>query len=401
MTRPLPPSPWPATLLLVAAGVVSAVQVGKAPAALQAMQGALGMPLAQAAWLLSAFGVVGAVLGVVIGLAADRFGARRALIAGLLPQGIASAAGALAQDPAILIASRIVEGIGFLAAIVAAPTLIAHITRGRDAAGPFAAWSTFMPAGMALILLTSPWLLSYGWRALWWAGSVAALLMAGFVAWRAPQAPVRHGTASTTALLRRTLLARGPISLLLLFMLYAGAWFALFGLLPVVLEDGLAPTPATANSLTALAIGAGAVGNLVGGALAARAARPSSLLAWAFGASAVLALAVAAAPLSPAWRFGLVVAFAVVSGIVPLALFAEAPGQTPHPAAVGLTLGMMMQGNNLGLVLGPAAGTALTAAGGWPALGAGVATAACTAIAVACWLLPRTTSPAKQPEVEA
>ena len=56
-------SPWPATLLLVGAGLVCAAQVGKAPAALQAVQAALAMPLAQAAWLLSAFGVVGVWAG--------------------------------------------------------------------------------------------------------------------------------------------------------------------------------------------------------------------------------------------------------------------------------------------------------------------------------------------------
>lgn len=156
MTRALPTSPWPATSLLVGAGIVSAVQVGKAPAALPAVQTALAMPLSQAAWLLSAFGVVGAVFGIAIGLAADRLGARRALIAGLLLQGIASAAGAMAQGPALLITSRIVEGIGFLGAIVAAPALIAHIARGHNTAGPLGAWSTFMPAGMHSSSLLPP-----------------------------------------------------------------------------------------------------------------------------------------------------------------------------------------------------------------------------------------------------
>ena len=372
MTGALPTSPWPATLLLVGAGIVSAVQVGKAPAALQAVQTALAMPLSQAAWLLSAFGVVGAMFGIAIGLVADRLGARRALIAGLLLQGVASAAGAMAQGPVLLITSRVVEGVGFLGAIVAAPALIAHIARGRGASGPLGAWSTFMPVGMALILFASPCLLLYGWRALWWVGSAAALVFACAVALHAPHVAAARDNASTAALLRQTLLARGPICLLLLFMLYAGAWLA------------------RANALTALAIGAGAVGNLLGGALVAHGARPSSALAWAFGACAVLALVVATAPLGPAWRFGLVVVFAVISGIVPPALFAEAPSQAPHPTAVGATLGMMMQGNNLGLVAGPPAAAALTAAGGWPALGAGVAAAALAAVAVAWWLLPRT-----------
>ncbi|HEU6456622.1 MAG TPA: hypothetical protein VN201_14300, partial [Roseateles sp.] len=57
-------STWTATLLLVGAGLVSAMQVGKAPAALQAVQAGLGLPLERAAWLLSAFGIVGALFGI-------------------------------------------------------------------------------------------------------------------------------------------------------------------------------------------------------------------------------------------------------------------------------------------------------------------------------------------------
>lgn len=383
-------SPWPVTLLLVGAGLVSAVQLGKAPAALQAMQADLGLPLERAAWLLSAFGVVGALFGIAIGTATDRLGARRTLVAGLALQGAASAAGAAAQDAALLIASRLVEGVGFLAVIVAAPALIARVVPASRAAGPMAAWSTFMPAGMSLVLLASPWLLAAGWRALWWVGSGLALGYAALAAWRAPRDATQRSPSRGSALpLHRTLLARGPLALLLLFMVYASAWFALFGLLPVVLDGGLAATPAQANMLTALAIASGGAGNLAGGALLARGMRPAWLVAGALGVCALLALSVAMESLGAWPRYGLVVAFATVAGLVPPALFAEAPAQAPHASTLGLTLGMMMQGNNLGLVAGPAAGAALAAAGGWPALAAGVAAMAGTGIVVAVWLLPR------------
>lgn len=384
-------SAWPATLLLVGAGIVSAMQVGKAPAALQAVQAGLGLPLERAAWLLSAFGIVGALFGIAIGTAADRLGARRTLVAGLALQGAASAAGAAAQDATQLIASRLVEGVGFLAVVVAAPALIARVVPATRAAGPMAAWSTFMPAGMALVLLASPWLLTAGWQALWWVGSALALGYAALAAWCAPRDDGTRATSRGSALpLHRTLLARGPLALLLLFMLYAGAWFALFGLLPVVLDGGLAATPAQANTLTALAIASAGAGNLAGGALLARGMRPALLVAGALGVSALLALCVATASLGDWPRYWLVVAFATVAGLVPPALFAEAPWQAPHASTLGLTLGMMMQGNNLGLVAGPAAGAALTAAGGWPALAAGAAAMAGTGIAVVLWLLPRT-----------
>lgn len=383
-------SPWPATLLLVGAGLVSAVQVGKAPSAFQAVQAGLGLPLERAAWLLSAFGVVGAVFGMAIGTVADRLGARRTLVAGLTLQGAASAAGAAAPNAALLIASRLVEGVGFLAVIVAAPALIARVVPASRAAGPMAAWSAFMPAGMALALLASPWLLAAGWRGLWWACSALALGYGALAAWRSPSDEVACPPTRDPALpLHRTLLARGPQALLLLFMLYSGAWFALFGLLPVVLGDGLGATPTQANMLTALAIASGGGGNLAAGALLARGMRPASLVAGALGVSALLALAVAMASLGAWPRYWLVVAFATVAGLVPTALFAEAPAQAPNASTLGLTLGMMMQGNSLGLVAGPAAGAALTDAGGWPALAAGVAAMAGTGIAVVVWLLPR------------
>lgn len=382
-------SPWPATLLLVGAGLVSAVQVGKAPAALQAVQAPLDLPLERAAWLLSAFGIVGAVFGIAIGTVADRLGARRTLVGGLLLQGAASAVGAMSDDAALLIGSRLVEGVGFLAAIVAAPALIARVVPASRAAGPMAAWSTFMPVGIALVLLASPWLLAEGWRALWWMSSALALGYAALAAWRAPRDDGPRDDARGDAMpLRHTLVARGPLALLILFMLYAAAWFALFGLLPVVLDGGLAESPAQANVLTALAIASGAFGNLAGGALLARGTRPARVVAGSLALAALLAVAVALAPLEAWPRYVLVVAFAAVSGLVPPALFAEAPAQAPHASAVGLTLGMMMQGNNLGLVAGPVAGAALTAAGGWPALAAGVALAAGAGIAVASWMLP-------------
>jgi predicted MFS family arabinose efflux permease len=181
--------------------------------------------------------------------------------------------------------------------------------------------------------------------------------------------------------------------LLVLFMLYAGGWFALLGLLPAVLDGGLAETPAEANMLTALAIASGGAGNLAGGALLARGMRPASLVTRAFGVSALLALSVAIASLGAWPRYGLVVAFATVAGLVPPALFAEAPAQAPHESTLGLTLGMMMQGNSLGLVAGPAAGAVLTAAGGWPALAAAAAAMAVAGIAVVVWLLPRPRRP--------
>jgi MFS family permease len=125
-------SRWPTILLIAGAGVVSAFQVGKAPTALAAVQADLALGLATASWLLSAFAIVGARAGIAIGVAVDHVGARRTVLAGLLLQGLFSAAGAFAEGAPLLLATRAIEGLGFLTVTVATPTLIVAVARPRD-----------------------------------------------------------------------------------------------------------------------------------------------------------------------------------------------------------------------------------------------------------------------------
>src|SRR5256885_3147813 len=80
--------------IVVAAGVSAALHVGKLPPAVPVLQQQLGLSLLQAGFLLSTVQVAGMVLGLVVGLGADRWGLRRSMLAGLLLMAGASALGA-------------------------------------------------------------------------------------------------------------------------------------------------------------------------------------------------------------------------------------------------------------------------------------------------------------------
>ena len=75
------------------------------------------MTLTQAAWVISIFNVVGIVSGMALGAMADRIGHRRMVLAGLL----------IVATP--LLATRFVEGVGFMIVVVATPALIARSTK--------------------------------------------------------------------------------------------------------------------------------------------------------------------------------------------------------------------------------------------------------------------------------
>ncbi|MFM8589864.1 MAG: hypothetical protein ACKOBA_06845 [Limnohabitans sp.] len=70
--------------LVVAAGGVAALQVGKLPPALPALQAELGLSLVQSGFLLSMVQLAGLTLAVFMGLLADGMGLKRSRVRGLL-----------------------------------------------------------------------------------------------------------------------------------------------------------------------------------------------------------------------------------------------------------------------------------------------------------------------------
>lgn len=372
-------SPWPTILLVTGAGIVSAAQVGKAPAALAAVRADLGLDLATASWLLSSFAVVGALAGVVVGLLVDRAGARSMAVLGLLLQGLAGAAGAMAWGVPMLLATRVLEGLGFLVVTVAAPSLIVALAHPGDRGPAMAVWGTFMPVGMTLVLVVAPLLPLVGWRGFW---LLNAGLLLGYAALLATvlqdqREPDRSGRNLADDL-RNTLAHRGPWLLFGLFATFAAAFFAVFGFLPGLLAQRLAIGPEEASLLAGIAVAANVVGNLLCGLLLARGLR-SLILLVGFSAMALLGFGILSEGVPGGAVFGLSLLVSAISGLIPVALFDAAPHHAPRSDLVGATVGFMMQGNNVGLLLGPATAGALAAAAGWPAVAMLVAALAAVA----------------------
>jgi DHA1 family inner membrane transport protein len=375
-------TPWAAILVLVGAGVASAIQVGKATVALATVQGDLHLTLSVASWMLSAFAIVGALAGGPIGLTADRIGAKRMLVTGLALQGAASALGALAEGAWLLLAMRTLEGLGFLGVVVAAPVLIVRIAAGHDRERAFAVWATFMPVGITLSLLAAPVLSAAGWRG-FWIGN--AILLFGYACVAAITVPSTRANAPTRAIaldIRDALAASGPWLLAALFAAFAAAYFAVFGFLPVILTERLAVSPETASALTALAVLASAAGNLAGGAVLGKGLQPWRLLITCFALMGITATGIFLNALPALASYGLSVAFAFVSGFIPVAIMDAVPRHAPRAELVGATMGFVMQGNNLGLAVGPAATGLVAGTFGWSAVSVLVAALALAASAL-------------------
>jgi MFS transporter, CP family, cyanate transporter len=373
-------SPAPA-LLVVLGGIAAALHVGKLPPALPALREALGVSWVEGGFLLSLVQLAGMSLGLAVGLAADGLGLKRTMVAGLLTLSLASLLGGWSQDAAGLMASRSLEGLGFLLASMPAPGLIRRLVQPGRLQAMMGLWGAYMPFGTAFAFLLGPYVIAAaGWRPWWWALGAISLAMAAWL-WRVlpPDAPGRRPDAHSPApqdawrgRLRRTLRSRGPWLIALTFATYSGQWLAVIGFLPTVYADAGVGSVAAAVA-TALAAAINMVGNIAAGQLLRRRVAAQRLLYFGFAAmagGAFLAFAPIWAAVDPAvaaaLKYAAVLVFSAAGGLIPGTLFSLSVVLAPDERTISTTVGWMQQWSSFGQVAGPPlVAWVATRAGGW------------------------------------
>ncbi|MFD8436518.1 MFS transporter [Streptomyces microflavus] len=154
-------------LLVVLAGnmLIDALEVSVALVALPAIGTDLGAPLTAMQWTITGFAVGFGGLMLFGARAVVLLGRRRVYLAALVGFAAASLVGALAEDPSLLTATRVVKG--FCAALTA-PTGLAIIAtafpEGPQRNRALSVYTLFGAGGFTAGLLLSGWLTGFSWR---------------------------------------------------------------------------------------------------------------------------------------------------------------------------------------------------------------------------------------------
>ena len=363
-----------AAAVVILAGVSAALHIAKLPPAIAALQAGLGISLLQAGFLLSLVQAAGMTAGVAFGVLADGLGLKRSMLIGLTLLATASALGPLCNAVPMLMALRALEGFGFLLVVLPAPGLVRRLVPPQRLSRVLGFWGTYMPFGTALALLVGPlWIGAFGWHAWWWLLAALSLAMAAWLARAVPDlpAPTQTGAADTGwwQRLRQTLSAPGPWLVAMTFAVYAGQWLAVIGFLPTIyLQAGL--SGGLTGLLTALAAAVNMAGNVASGRLQQAGVAPTRLLRIGFVTMALTAAAafaeVGGSGLPAPLRFGAVLVFSLVGGLIPATLFSLAVRLAPSEQTLSSTVGWMQQWSALGQFAGPPLVAWLAGrAGGW------------------------------------
>ncbi|MFJ6457104.1 CynX/NimT family MFS transporter [Paenarthrobacter sp. NPDC091669] len=358
---------------MVAVGFVAALHIWKLPAALPLIQNSLGFSLLTAGVLLGIVQLAGMIGGLAVSLLAEVFGARRTLILGLLFLSAGSVAGALATEAGLLLASRAVEGLGFIVASVVGPGLIRSHTSAQGINLALGLWSAHQGTATLLGLVASTLLLQVtSWQVLWWTMAGVTLIPIPLVLRFVP-ADHRTGTNSATVAVKRigVTAKSGWVWISgMVFGCYTIQWMAVVGFLPTVYA-GIGLTGVVPGVVTGVVGGLNAVGAVLTGVLLHRGASAKPLLLLSFGLMAATSTLTFVVDWSSvqggmAWQGACVGLFSLSGAMVPSTMTRMAVDLAPEGGSAPAAMGLMQQIFNIGNFTGPmlVAWLAMTT-GGW------------------------------------
>jgi DHA1 family inner membrane transport protein len=385
-------------LLLMGSGVVAAAQIGKAVISVPMIRSDLALGLDLAGLVVATFATLGAMTGIGAGLVVGRLGARHSLIGGMGVIALGNVIGASAPDQLGLLVARVIEGVGFLAVVLAIPSMLAQLVTRVKRDFVMAAWSAYMPFGIMLMLLVAPLLPTIGWRSFWLANALGTGSCAILLAINVPATPAtaRAGTARFFA--DALTIVRQPSCLVLAgaFFAYSCQIFSLAFALPLLLTSAYGVSFGAAGLLSAMVLAVSALGHLSSSLLLRVGVPIWANVAAAFGFFALSGFAVYGDMLPPQ-GISLVAALALgIGGLAPGAIYAAAPHAAPAPSAVPPTIGLVQQASSLGQFAGPASLGLWVEHFGWQAAPAILAPAALVGLACA-FALRRILATVEQP----
>ncbi len=382
---------WLNVFVLIGAGAAVALQVGKVPAALPALQEDLGLSLVESGWVLAIFSLIAAGFGAFLGSLADRYGRLFVALFGMVLTAVSGIVGGFSPNGAVLLATRTFEGLGFILTSVSIPPLIALAASERNRRATLALWGSYMPVGSGIMLVAAgPLLYFFDWRILWW---VTAFMILTFsvIVYRvgrtitvSDNVDVARPKFSEVVKLMRS---PGPLLLSMIFVFYAGQYMILAGFLPLILVENNGYTLLLAAFVMAIVVLFNAGGNAMSGWLLNRGAKPVTLIITGCIAMSVGG-AIAFLEDVPGWvRILAAAVFTGFGGLIPGSLFAQVPHHAPRQSLMASVNGMLVQGAALGQLVGPPVAAAFVAgSANWqaaiPVLMAGALITAAGAVAL-------------------
>jgi len=342
---------WRGIWLSFLTGLIAAIAITKASPALIAMKHELQLNVVQIGWIMSSVAIGTVLLGVYTGSLARQHGPKKVLQIALLIIIISATATMFAPSANWLITGRIIEGIAVILISVSAPVLIAHLSKPSDMGLTMGVWALWMPLGSVLVFLASPFILQYlDWRWLWGVTAILALPML-LLSTRIPELMIKI-TDPKSMPIRQSVIPGASI-LALIFICFTANFFSLITYLPSYLVEVKSSSLNDAILITSILPLFIIPGNLAGGFLIHRHITPPQIMIYPALILILIMVLLLNIQASSSISLGLLAMYAFFLGMIPTAIFAQAPRMASNPADIGRVIGIVVTGQGVGVLIGP------------------------------------------------
>lgn len=361
--------------VIFAVTLIAVMGVSSLTPAFPEMARALGVSSRRVGLLISAFTIPGVVLAPVLGVLADRWGRKRVLVPSLLLFAVAGSACSLARDFQLLLALRLLQGIGGAALGALNMAILSDLYTGHARTTAMGYNSSVLSVGTASYPAIGGALAGIAWFApfLLPLAAVPVAFMVGFrLKLREPAVStgLREHLADTFAAARHRQVVSAFLASTFVFIVIFGPYLTF---VPILMDRRFTAPPVAIGLLFSL----GSLSSAVAASQLGRVARHipgTRLVPLGFVAYALVMVTIALA--TDPWLLTLpAILFGAVNGMAVPSLFTWLMGlvSDEHRAAILAVNASVLR---LGQTLGPVVGSALLVLGGLDAVFFGAASLA-------------------------
>lgn len=375
---------WVVAFATIFAGVSLALVQNKVAPSMTTLMDAFGIDMATAGWLSSLFSLVGIVIAIPAAVILNKVGPKRGGIIALACAVVGSLVGVLSGNVAVLMASRIIEGMGVGLMSVIGPSLIAMWFPEAKRGLPMSIWAAYQMGAQAVMfflgaLLTS----SFGWQGVWWFGlafCVVALVLY-ILCVKSPRPEDSYADVeSADVSIAEGVKSPSAWVLSLSTMLFCVGCFGFVNWIATCWAQTFGWSEGEANVWVGYFSIFGVIAAVIIGALLNLVKNRKVfgvVMLVCYGAASVFGMFMD----NPGFLIGFVVAYGFVDAGFPCVLWTMAAQTVKKPELAGVALGVVSIGFNVGVLLGPPIVGAIVEAAGWHA-GAIAICAACVLSAI-------------------
>ncbi len=168
---------WIVALATIFAGIALALVQNKVAPCMTTLQSAFGIDMATAGWLSSLFSLVGIAMAIPASIVLNKLGPKKGGIIALICAVIGSIIGVMTTSIPVLMASRVVEGVGVGLMSVIGPSIIAMWFPETKRGLPMSIWAAYQMGAQAIMFFLGGVLTTnFGWQGMWWFGLAACIV---------------------------------------------------------------------------------------------------------------------------------------------------------------------------------------------------------------------------------